>query len=147
MTGLPARALTPHLFVRDADVAIRFYRDAFGAQELFRNRLPDGRVLFVELAIGRARLLVSEETPSLNALAPPTVGGSPMLLLLEVDDVDAIAEDAVDAGAEWEMPVEEMFWGERYGIIRDPSGHRWALSTAREELTPDEIGQRVPRQV
>jgi uncharacterized glyoxalase superfamily protein PhnB len=147
MTGQRPRSLTPHLFVRDADGAVTFYRSAFGAAELLRNRLPDGRVLFIELAVGPARLLLSEETPTLNALAPPTIGGSPVLLLLEVDDPDATARQAVEAGAEVEMPVQEMFWGERYGVVRDPFGHRWALSTAREELTPDDIASRTPPDV
>jgi PhnB protein len=147
MTGQRPRGLTPHLFVRDADGAVAFYRTAFGAAELLRNSLPDGRVLFVELAVGPARLLVSEETPSLGALAPPTIGGSPVLLHVEVEDVDAVARQAVDAGAVVEMPVQEMFWGERYGVVVDPFGHRWAVSTAREELTPDDIAHRTPPDV
>lgn len=138
------QGLTPHVFVRGADDAVRFYRRAFAAEEIFRQTLPDGRVLFIEVAVGPGRLLISEETPSLNALAPPSIGGSPVLLLLEVDDVDQLAERAIAAGAEVEMPIREMFWGERYGVVRDPFGHRWALSTAREELTPDEIAQRAP---
>ena len=128
-------ALTPHLFVRETDDAVRFYVTAFGAVELFRNTLPDGTVLFVELALGEGRLLISEETPSLNALAPPTIGGSPVLLHVDVDDVDAVAKRAIEAGAKVEIPVQEMFWGERYGVLADPFGHRWAISTAREELT------------
>jgi PhnB protein len=147
MTAQRPRGLTPHLFVRDADGAVAFYRSAFGAAELLRTRLPDGRVLFVELAMGDGRLLLSEETPSLDALAPPTIGGSPVLLLLEVDDPDAAADQAVAAGAEIEMPVQEMFFGERYGVVRDPFGHRWALSTAREQLTPDDIARRTPPDV
>jgi PhnB protein len=147
MTGQRPLGLTPHLFVRDADGAVAFYRTAFGAAELLRNSLPDGRVLFVELAVGPARLLVSEETPSLGALAPPTIGGSPVLLHVEVEDVDAVARQAVDAGAAVEMPVQEMFWGERYGVVVDPFGHRWAVSTAREELTPDDIAHRTPPDV
>ena len=147
MTAQRPRGLTPHLFVRDADGAVAFYRRAFGAAELLRTRLPDGRVLFVELALGDGRLLLSEETPSLNALAPPTIGGSPVLLLLEVDDPDAAVGQAVAAGAEIEMPVQEMFFGERYGVVRDPFGHRWALSTAREQLTPDDIARRTPPDV
>ena len=91
---------------RDVTAAISFYRKAFGAVELFRNVLPDGTVLFIELAVGGARLLVSEEVARLNALAPPSVGGSPVLLLLEVDDVDDLARRAVFAGAEVEMPVQ-----------------------------------------
>jgi PhnB protein len=144
MTSQRPMSLTPHLFVRDADGAVAFYRTVFGATELLRNILPDGRVLFVELAVGPARLLVSEETPSLGALAPPTIGGSPVLLHLEVQDPDAVAQRAVDAGAVVEMPVQEMFWGERYGVVRDPYGHRWAVSTAREQLTPDDIASRTP---
>ena len=144
MTGQRPRSLTPHLFVRDADRAVAFYRTAFGAAELLRNSLPDGRVLFVELAVGPARLLISEETPSLGALAPPTIGGSPVMLHIEVEDPDAVAQRAVDAGAVVEMPVQEMFWGERYGVVRDPFGHRWSMSTAREQLTPNEIARRTP---
>jgi PhnB protein len=144
MTAQRPRSLTPHLFVRDTDAAVAFYRSAFGAAELFRNRLPDGRVLFVELAVGPARLLVSEETPTLGALAPPTIGGTPVLLHLEVEDPDTVARRAQDAGAEVEIPVQEMFWGERYGVLRDPFGHRWAVSTAREQLTPDDIAHHTP---
>lgn len=147
MSGQRPRSLTPHLFVRDADGAVAFYRSAFGAAELLRTRLPDGRVLFVELAVGAGRLLLSEETPSLNALAPPTLGGSPVLLLLDVEDPDATARQAVAAGAKVEMPVREMFFGERYGVVVDPFGHRWALSTAREQLTPDDIARRTPPDV
>jgi PhnB protein len=144
MTAQRPLSLTPHLFVRDTDAAVAFYRTAFGAAELLRNSLPDGRVMFVELAVGPARLLVSEETPTLGALAPPTIGGSPVMLHVEVEDVDAVARQAVDLGAVVEMPVQEMFWGERYGVLRDPYGHRWAVSTAREQFTPDDIAHHTP---
>ncbi len=137
-------ALTPHLFVADIDAAITFYRRVFGAVELFRNVLPDGTVLFVELAVGDARLLVSEESERLNALSPLSIGGSPVLLLLETDDVDDLARRAVFAGATVEIPVQEMFFGERYGVVVDPFGHRWALSTRREQLTPDDIIRQTP---
>jgi uncharacterized glyoxalase superfamily protein PhnB len=141
------KGLTPHLFVPDADAALAFYEAAFGARELFRNRLPDGRVLFIELALGPERLLLSEEVPSLNALAPHTIGGTAALLLLETDDVDEVVKQALAAGAKVEIPVQEMFWGERYGVLQDPYGHRWAISSAREELTPDEINARRPDRV
>ena len=144
MSATRPSAVCPHLFVLDADAATRFYDAAFGAVELLRNALPDGRVLLVELAVGDARLLLSEETPSLHALAPATIGGSPVMLHLEVEDVDALADRAVAAGATVEMPVQEMFWGERYGVIVDPFGHRWALSTRRENYTPDEVAERTP---
>jgi PhnB protein len=147
MTSQHPTSLTPHLFVRDTDAAVAFYRTAFGAAELLRNSLPDGRVLFVELAVGPARLLLSEETPSLGALAPPTIGGTPVLLHVEVADPDAAAGQAVDAGAQVEIPVQEMFWGERYGVLRDPFGHRWSISTAREQFTPDDIARHTPPDV
>lgn len=135
--------LSPHVFVTDADAAVAFYREAFGATELFRQTRPDDVVLFVELAFGDAKMLVSEEIPELGALAPSTVGGSPVLLMLEFGDVDAVAERALRAGAAIEMPVAEMFWGERYGVVRDPFGHRWALCTRREQLEPDEIARHL----
>lgn len=145
----PARALglVPHLFVKDVPSAISFYHQAFGAIELFRNVLPDGTVLFVELAVGEARLMISEEIAQLDALAPATLGGTPMLLALESADPDDLARRAVFAGATVEAPVQEMFFGERYGRVVDPDGHRWALTTKREELTPDEIGARTPPEV
>lgn len=147
MSDVRPVAVTPHLFVRDTDRAVSFYLQAFGAVELFRNTAPDGTALFVELALGQGRVLISEETPALNALAPPSIGGSPVMLLVEVDDVDEVARRAVQAGAQVEMPAQEMFWGERYGVLVDPFGHRWAVSTAREQLTPDDITARTPRDI
>jgi uncharacterized glyoxalase superfamily protein PhnB len=144
MTHERPLGLGTHIFVPDADAAVAFYRQAFGATELIRHRLPDGRVLFVELAFGPDKLLISEEIEELGALAPATLGGSPVMLLLELDDVDAAAQRAIDAGADVEMPIAEMFWGERYGIVRDPFGHRWSLCTRREQLAPDEVASRVP---
>jgi PhnB protein len=143
MTGWPRprRACTP-------PASPRFHHGySTRRAELLRNRLPDGRVLFVELAVGPARLLLSEETPSLGALAPPTIGGTPVLLHVEVADPDAAAGQAVDAGAQVEIPVQEMFWGERYGVLRDPFGHRWSISTAREQFTPDDIARHTPPDV
>ncbi|WP_199432431.1 VOC family protein [Qaidamihabitans albus] len=148
MSG-PSRAigLVPHLFVKDVPAALTFYRKAFGAVELFRNLLPDGTVLFVELAVGDARLLVSEEIPRLDALAPPSLGGTPMLLTLETHDPDDLFRRAVFAGAAVESPIQEMFFGERYARVVDPSGHRWALTTKREQYTPDDIDARTPHEV
>ena len=144
MTRQRPLGLGTHIFVTDADAAVAFYTEAFGATELVRHCLPDGRVLFVELAVGPDKLLLSEEIKELNAVSPTTLGGSPVLLLLELDDVDGAFAHAVDLGAAVEMPVAEMFWGERYGIVRDPFGHHWSLCTRREELAPDEVAERVP---
>jgi uncharacterized glyoxalase superfamily protein PhnB len=144
MTRQRPLGLGTHIFVPDADAAVAFYIGAFGAAELIRHRLPDGRVLFVELAVGPDKLLLSEEITELNALSPATLGGSPVMLLLELEDVDSVFAHAVDMGATVEVPVAEVFWGERYGILRDPFGHRWALCTRREQLAPDEVADRVP---
>ena len=146
MTRSRPLGLGTHIFVPDAEAAVTFYREAFGAAELIRHRLPDGRVLFVELAVGPDKLLLSEEIRELNAVSPRTLGGSPVMLLLELDDVDGTFDHAVELGATVEMPVAEMFWGERYGIVRDPFGHHWALCTRREQLAPDEVAERVPDQ-
>jgi PhnB protein len=139
MTRQRPLGLGTHIFVSDADAAVAFYTEAFGAAELIRHCLPDGRVLFVELAVGPDKLLLSEEIKELNAIAPSTLGGSPVMLLLELEDVDSAFAHAVDMGATVEMPVAEMFWGERYGIVRDPFGHHWSLCTRREQLAPDEV--------
>lgn len=141
------RALYPHVFVRGAAAAAGFYSSAFGAVELFRNALPDGTLLLIELAVGDGRLLLSDEVPQLGALAPPTIGGTPALLTMEVDDVDGVVAQALAAGAELERPVQEMYFGERYGTVRDPFGHRWAICTRREGLSPDEIQDRTPPNV
>jgi PhnB protein len=146
MTQQRPLGLGTHIFVPDPDAAVAFYRAAFGATELIRHNLPDGRILFVELAFGPDKLLLSQEITELDALAPDTVGGSPVMLLLELDDVDTTFADAIAQGATVERPVAEMFWGERYGIVRDPFGHRWALCTRRELLAPDEVAERVPSQ-
>jgi PhnB protein len=137
MTPQRPLGLGTHIFVPDANAAVAFYSQAFGAAELIRHRLPDGRVLFVELAVGPDKLLLSEEIAELNALAPSSLGGSPVMLLLELDDVDGTFEHAVDMGATVEMPVAEMFWGERYGIVRDPFGNHWALCTRRDAWRTD----------
>jgi uncharacterized glyoxalase superfamily protein PhnB len=144
MTRQRPLGLGTHIFVPNADAAVAFYSEAFGAAELIRHRLPDGRVLFVELAVGPDKLLLSEELTELNALTPATLGGSPVMLLLELEDVDSAFAHAVDMGATVEMPVADVFWGERYGIVRDPFGHYWALCTRREQLAPDEVADRVP---
>ncbi|MCE7006146.1 VOC family protein [Kibdelosporangium philippinense] len=147
MTPSRAISLTPHIFVRDVPAALEFYRKAFGAVVVFVNRLPDGTLLFADVAIGGGRLLVSEETPNLNALSPQTIGDSPVLLSLDVEDVDDLARRAVFAGATVELPVQEAFWGERYGIVRDPFGHRWALCSVRDEISLDEVLRNSPEEV
>jgi uncharacterized glyoxalase superfamily protein PhnB len=139
--------LSAHIFVRDPDAAVRFYGAVFGATEVFRNTTADGNVAFVELAFGAAKLLIGGEVPEMGAVGPETVGGTPVLLTVELEDVDAAARRAEERGAVIEMPVEEQFWGERYGVVRDPFGHRWAICTRREELAPGDIHRQSPAQI
>lgn len=144
MTSPVVKGLAPHLFVQDATAATAFYTRAFGAVEIFRNTVPGGRVLFVELALGPLRLLLSDPFPELEADAPDPATRLPLLLHLDVDDPDLAVRNAVMLGAQVEQPVEERFWGERYGIIRDPFGFRWSVSTVRQELPPSEITGQTP---
>lgn len=144
MTSTRIRSVTPHLFVLDPAAASDFYQRAFGAVELFRNALPGGQIMFLELALGDARLLLSQETPTLGAFAPASFGGSPVQLHIEVPDADATYAQALAAGAEVEIELQDMFWGERYGVVNDPFGHRWSISTADEDFTPDDIASNTP---
>lgn len=138
------RAITPHIVVRGAAKAIEFYRRAFGADELYRSTTPDGKaVMHCELLIGDARLFLVDEIPEWRSLSPTSLGGTPVTLHLYVDDADAAYDRAIQAGALMVMPPNDGFWGERYGIVRDPFGHVWALASRLEDLAPHEITRRA----
>jgi uncharacterized glyoxalase superfamily protein PhnB len=139
--------LSAHIFVGDPRAAVTFYTAAFGAAVVFGNTTEDGTLAFVELAFGDDKLLIGGEVAELGALGPDSVGGTPVLLTLELADVDAAARRAEELGAVVEMPVQEQFWGERYGVVRDPFGHRWALSTRRENLAPSDIARETPPRI
>ena len=132
--------ITPHLVVRDAARAIEFYCRAFGAAELYRNAAPDGKsIMHAELLLGNSRFLLHDEFPDRDLLSPLAFQGTAITLHLYVDDVDAVFNKAVEAGAEVLMPLADQFWGDRYGIIRDPFGHKWSLATRLEDLSPKEL--------
>jgi PhnB protein len=136
--------LTPHLTVKGADQAIEFYKKAFDAEEMMRLPGPDGKsIMHAELKIGDSRVLLAEEFPQMGSGGPLTIGGSPVALHLCVEDADAVFNQAVAAGAKVNMPMGDAFWGDRYGQVTDPFGHRWSLATRKEDLTPVEIGQRA----
>jgi PhnB protein len=136
--------LTPHLVVKDASKAIEFYKKAFGAKEIRRVPGPDGKSLIhAELQVGDSRLLLVDEFPEMNCRGPKSVGGTPVTIHMFVADVDAAFEKAVKAGAEVTMPLADMFWGDRYGILTDPFGHSWSIATHQEDVTPEEIGKRA----
>jgi uncharacterized glyoxalase superfamily protein PhnB len=140
------RQISPHLIVRDAARAIEFYKQAFGARELYRSAMPSGMGLHAQLKIGDSVVLLSDESPRPNELlprSPATLGGAGLLLELYVDDVDAWFARAVAAGAAPTLPPVDTFFGDRYSWATDPFGHVWSLATAREVLTPQQIADRM----
>jgi PhnB protein len=134
--------VTPQLTVPDTDAAVRFYRAAFGADELLRTNAPDGRVMHCELLVNGGRLLVHDEFPEMGDHAPGTLGGSPVMLHLYVPDVDAAYDTALAAGASELLAPTDAFWGDRYAQVTDPAGHRWSLATQQEDLSADDVTAR-----
>jgi uncharacterized glyoxalase superfamily protein PhnB len=131
--------ITPHLVVQGADRAAAFYRDAFGAEELDRIPVPDGRLMSVRLRLGDGLLHLADEFPEMGVLAPPTIGGTAVVLSLEVGDAEAAFARAVAAGATVRQAVQEMFWGDRHGQLDDPFGHRWNLAEHVRDVPHDEV--------
>jgi uncharacterized glyoxalase superfamily protein PhnB len=131
--------LTPYLTVRDATRAIEFYKQAFGATERGVMKGPDGKVMHAELMIGDSIIMLGDEFPEFGALSPQSTGGAGMGLHIYVDGVDAAFDRAVKAGAEVEMPVMDQFWGDRYGKLKDPFGHKWSIATHTKDMSADEM--------
>lgn len=131
--------LTPYLTIRDAARAIEFYKEAFGAIERGAMKGPDGKVVHAELMIGDSIVMLGEENPQFGALSPQAIGGSGMGLHIYLDGVDAAFDRAVKAGAEVEMPVADQFWGDRYGKLKDPFGHKWSIATHVKDMSDDEM--------
>lgn len=136
-------AVTPHLICAGAAQAIEFYKEAFGAVEMVRLPGKDGKLMHACVAINGCPVMLADEFPEWGNMSPKTLGGSPVTIHLAVDDADAAAERAVAAGATVKMPVQDMFWGDRYGVIKDPFGHLWSLATPQREapMTEDELRQ------
>ena len=136
-------AVTPYLFIKGAANALEFYKKAFGAKELMRMAQPDGRVGHAEIQIGDSHVMMADEFPEMGARSPKTIGGSAVMLHLYVEDVDAVFQQAVAAGAKVERPVEDQFYGDRGGKIRDPFGHLWWISTHTEDVPVEELNRRA----
>ena len=136
-------AVTPYLIARNASAAIEFYKKAFGAEEVYRLAMPDGRVGHAELRIGGSVVMLADEFPEMGAKSPAALGGTPVSLLFYVADVDAAAARAVAAGAKVKRPVVDQFYGDRSGTFEDPFGHVWTIATRKENLTAEEIRQRA----
>ena len=133
--------LTPHLIVRDAARAAAWYATALGAEELSRIPLPGGKLMSVELRFGDSTVVLADEFPELGAVSPLALGGTYGSLHLATDDVDALWQRALDAGAEVFVPLADTFWGERFGQIIDPFGHRWALAQHVRDVPPEEVAR------
>ncbi|HXG27674.1 MAG TPA: VOC family protein [Nevskiales bacterium] len=131
-------SVTPHLVCNGAAQAIEFYKKAFGAVEEARLPGPDGKLMHAQIRINGSAVMLADEFPDFGAFGPKTLKGSPVVIHLYVKDVDAAFRRAVEAGATVRMPVADMFWGDRYGQIEDPFGHRWSLATQVREVPPEE---------
>jgi PhnB protein len=131
--------LTPHLTVRDADKALEFYKDALGAEVLQVARMPDGKVMHAGLRIGDSMLMLNEESPEYGALSPLSTGGTGVTIHIYTEDVDAAFNRAVSAGAQVKMPLMDQFWGDRYGMVADPFGHKWSIAAHTKDMSPEEM--------
>lgn len=141
-TGIPAgmHSVTPNLVFKDTAAAIDWYQKAFGATEVSRMHAPDGKgVWHAEIRIGDSMLYLNDESPMGSAVAPSGPRTSTCSIQLYVSDVDAVVKSAVDAGGALVMPVTDQFWGDRMGVVIDPFGHGWMISTRVREMTPDEM--------
>lgn len=135
----------PHLVCAGAANAIEFYKKAFGAEEKMRLAGPDGKLMHSCSHINGAPIFLVDEMPACGSLGPNGVNGSPVAIHLTVEDVDAFAKRAADAGAKITMPVADMFWGDRYGQLEDPFGHRWSIATHIKDMTHEEIKESMRR--
>ena len=139
--AIPAgmHTIMPHLICAGAADAIEFYKKAFGAVEMLRLPGIEGKLMHAEMRIGDSTVMLADEVPSFGALGPKSLNGSPVTLHLNVEDVDATVAAAVGAGAKITMPVQDMFWGDRYGRIEDPFGHQWSVATHVRDVGPEEL--------
>ena len=136
--------LTPHLVVKGASQAIEFYKKAFGAEVITRVLGPDGKsLLHADLKIGDSHVFLVDEFPEMDCRGPQSIGATSVTIHMFVEDVDTAFGKAVAAGAQVKMPLADMFWGDRYGVLADPFGHAWSMATHKEDLTPEEIGKRA----
>src|SRR5215207_7464861 len=139
------RGSMPYLAVENAAEAINFYTRAFGATERVRMSAPGGSIGHAELQIGEAVIMLSDPFPQSSTTPPSKLGGTSVSVMLYVEDVDAFVGRAVDAGATIVMPVEDQFWGDRFGSITDPFGHNWSIATHVEDVPPEEMAERAER--
>jgi PhnB protein len=133
---------TPYLIVNGAARAIEFYKKAFRATELMRMADPGGKIMHAEIKIGDSPIMLADEVPQMGAKSPEAYGGSPITIMLYVEDVDSTVKQAVAAGAKLTRPVADQFYGDRTGGIKDPFGHEWYVATHKEDVPPEEMKRR-----
>jgi len=138
-------SITPYLIIKGAAEAIEYYKNVFGATEVMRMAQPDGRIGHAELKIGDSYIMLADEFPEMEHRGPLSLGSSPVSMLLYVEDVDAIVDRAVAAGAKILKPVQDQFYGDRSGFIRDPFGHLWGVATHKEDVSPQEMEERMKK--
>ena len=133
------RTVTPHLVCDGAADAIEFYKKAFNAVETARMQTPDGKIMHASVRIGDSNVMLVDEFPDYGSVGPKKLNGSPVTLHVYVPNVDQVFEQAVAAGATVRMPVEDQFWGDRYGQVVDPFGHNWSIATHVKDMTQEEM--------
>jgi uncharacterized glyoxalase superfamily protein PhnB len=132
-------SITPHLVCNGAADAIEFYKKAFGAEEMGRMPMPDGKLGHAMMRIGDSMIMLADEFPDWGSVGPKTLKGSPVTIHLYVENADAQFERAIAAGAKVKMQIADMFWGDRYGIVEDPFGHHWSIAHHMRDLSPEEM--------
>ena len=136
-------SVTPYLSIKGAAAAIDFYKQVFGATELFRMGGPDGKIGHAEIKIGNSPIMLADEFPEMEFVSPKTLGGTPVGLMIYVEDVDTMYKQAISAGAKEIKPLQNQFYGDRSGTLRDPFGHVWTVATHVEDVPPEELEQRA----
>jgi PhnB protein len=137
------RSATPYLTVNDAARALEFYKRAFGAQEVMRMDGPGGKIGHAEIKIGDSIVMLGDEMPGSSNRSPQSLGGNTGGIHLYVENADALFNQAVSAGAQVEAPIADMFWGDRYGRLKDPFGHSWSVATHKEDIAPADMAKRM----
>jgi PhnB protein len=135
-------SVTPHLVIKGAAQALEFYKTAFGATELFRME-HEGMIGHAEIKIGDSPIMLADEHPDQGHVSPTTLGGSPVGIMIYVDDVDKIYNQAISAGAREVKPLQDQFYGDRSGTLTDPFGHVWTVATHKEDVAPEEMDRRL----
>jgi PhnB protein len=136
-------SVTPYLIIKGAADALEFYKKAFGATELFRMAQPDGRIGHAEIKIGDSPIMLADEYSEMGYRSPQSLNGSPVSIMLYVEDVDSVFKQAIAAGAQQQRPVEDKFYGDRSGTLVDPFGHIWHVGTHKEDVSSEEMEKRM----